>query len=128
MLRPQGINAIKTGKLVSLSEQELIDCDRAQDQGCAGGLMDYAFQFVINNGGIDTEEDYTYRAADGVCDLKKKAVHAVTIDGCARPGDGSGGGLDSLGPHFLPPAPPSSPPCIPTSPPPRLDRLARTNR
>lgn len=64
----EGINKIVTGDLISLSEQELVDCDKAYNQGCNGGLMDYAFQFIINNGGIDTEEDYQYRARDGACD------------------------------------------------------------
>lgn len=64
----EGINKIVTGDLISLSEQELVDCNKVYNQGCNGGLMDYAFQFIINNGGIDTEEDYQYRARDGACD------------------------------------------------------------
>ncbi|GLJ21918.1 hypothetical protein SUGI_0410190 [Cryptomeria japonica] len=77
----EGINEIVTKRLVSLSEQELVDCDTASNQGCNGGLMDDAFQFIIDNGGIDSETDYPYRAADGKCDLKRKTSHAATIDG-----------------------------------------------
>lgn len=52
----QGISQLTTGKLISLSEQELVDCDTSgQDQGCNGGLMDNAFQFIKQNGGVTTE-------------------------------------------------------------------------
>ena len=33
--------------------------------------MDYAFDFIIKNGGLDTEEDYPYTALDGECNLSK---------------------------------------------------------
>ncbi|KAJ6736319.1 CYSTEINE PROTEASE FAMILY C1-RELATED [Salix viminalis] len=76
----EGINKIVTGSLVSLSEQELIECDKSFNDGCGGGLMDYAFQFVINNHGIDEEEDYPYRARDGTCNKEKMKRRVVTID------------------------------------------------
>ncbi|XP_047970551.1 zingipain-2-like [Salvia hispanica] len=77
----EAINKIVTGEMITLSEQELVDCDRTQNSGCNGGLMDYAFQFIISNGGMDTEEDYPYRGADGQCDLNRRNAKVVTIDG-----------------------------------------------
>ena len=55
----EGQHALKTGKLVSFSESQIVDCD-TQDAGCAGGWMDRAFQYVISNHGIETEKAYPY--------------------------------------------------------------------
>nr|GEX89357.1 low-temperature-induced cysteine proteinase-like [Tanacetum cinerariifolium] len=77
----EGINQIITGDMIAVSEQELVDCDTSYNQGCNGGLMDYAFQFIIKNGGIDTEEDYPYTGRDGKCDATRKNAKVVSIDG-----------------------------------------------
>ncbi|GAA0152351.1 cysteine protease [Lithospermum erythrorhizon] len=68
----EGINYIVTGDLISLSEQELVDCDTSYNEGCNGGLMDYAFEFIIKNGGIDTDQDYPYTGRNGQCDAYRK--------------------------------------------------------
>ncbi|XP_061351273.1 vignain-like [Gastrolobium bilobum] len=77
----EGINQIKGNKLVSLSEQELVDCDNDENAGCNGGLMEYAFEFIKQNGGITTESSYPYTASDGSCDASKANDPAVLIDG-----------------------------------------------
>ncbi|KAJ3683076.1 hypothetical protein LUZ60_013303 [Juncus effusus] len=76
----EGINEIRTGELISLSEQELVDCDSTND-GCDGGYMDYAFEWVVNNGGIDSESNYPYISSDGKCNIQKEENKVVTIDG-----------------------------------------------
>ncbi|KAJ8752031.1 hypothetical protein K2173_001057 [Erythroxylum novogranatense] len=63
----EGINRIKRNQLVSLSEQELVDCD--------------AFKFIKKKGGLTTESNYPYQAQDGYCNVSKVNAPAVTIDG-----------------------------------------------
>uniref|UniRef100_A0A452YWP2 Vignain n=1 Tax=Aegilops tauschii subsp. strangulata TaxID=200361 RepID=A0A452YWP2_AEGTS len=75
----EGIVKISTGNLVSLSEQELVDCDvHGEDQGCEGGLMDDAFKFIIKNGGLTKESSYPYAGADGKCKSGSDSVATIT--------------------------------------------------
>jgi len=63
----EGANEIATGNLVSLSEQQLVDCSRAEgNMGCNGGLMDNGFKYIEKNK-LCTEDSYPYKAADGQC-------------------------------------------------------------
>jgi C1A family cysteine protease len=73
----EGAYFVATGKLVSLSEQEIVDCSGSfGNQGCNGGLMNYGFDFIKNKG-ICLEKDYSYKAATGLC-KKCKSVTKVS--------------------------------------------------
>jgi C1A family cysteine protease len=63
----EGAWFIKNNELISLSEQQLVDCAGSfGNEGCNGGLMDYGFEYVIRNG-ITTEDKYSYTGRDGTC-------------------------------------------------------------
>ena len=74
----EGAFYVKNGNLVSFSEQELVDCDNfkhgGKDMSCNGGLMDNAFSWIQQNGGLCTEEDYPYTSGTtksaGSCAMK----------------------------------------------------------
>jgi len=75
----EGAHALSTGNLVSLSEQNLVDCvNNGQDTCETGGEMTDAFQWVISNGGIEGESDYPYCACSGNgCQFDPSLVQAT---------------------------------------------------
>ncbi|GMH13466.1 hypothetical protein Nepgr_015307 [Nepenthes gracilis] len=81
----EGANFLATGKLVSLSEQQLVDCDHecdpeepgSCDSGCNGGLMNSAFEYILKTGGVMREEEYPYTGTDGeTCKFDKSKIAA----------------------------------------------------
>uniref|UniRef100_A0A673MEU1 Cathepsin F-like n=1 Tax=Sinocyclocheilus rhinocerous TaxID=307959 RepID=A0A673MEU1_9TELE len=65
----------KTGQLLSLSEQELVDCDKL-DQACGGGLPSNAYEAIEKLGGLETETDYSYTGHKQSCDFSSGKVAA----------------------------------------------------
>jgi len=76
----EGAWKIKTGKLVSLSEQQLVDCSKTYGNlGCKGGLMENAFTYVVDFG-ICSENSYPYKAVGGTCSINNCEVAAKVSD------------------------------------------------
>lgn len=71
--------ALKTRQLLTLSEQQLVDCAGDFDNdGCRGGLPSFAFEYIRHVGGIMSDKAYPYTAKDGVCMFNATNVVART--------------------------------------------------
>ncbi|KAL7861640.1 hypothetical protein SRHO_G00130810 [Serrasalmus rhombeus] len=68
----------RTGKLVALSEQQLLDCSWPfGNDGCDGGFVDRAFQYVMESGGLMSESSYPYENKEGTCRFKPMEASAT---------------------------------------------------
>jgi hypothetical protein len=70
---------VQSGNLVSLSEQQFVDCSK-DNSGCNGGLMDYAFKYAETSA-VESEDNYPYKGQDGSCafDQTKGVVKVVSF-------------------------------------------------
>ncbi|XP_030371984.1 cathepsin L-like [Scaptodrosophila lebanonensis] len=75
----EGQHFLKTKRLVSLSEQNLIDCV-TQNYGCDGGKSAVALRYVIKNNGVDTEKSYPYKTKTGICQFNRWNIGATFSD------------------------------------------------
>lgn len=72
----EGITQIKTGELVSLSEQQLLDCS-TENHGCDGGDIDEAFEYIRQSNGITSEANYPYQGSEGDCQASENADNSA---------------------------------------------------
>ncbi|CAL5082957.1 unnamed protein product [Urochloa decumbens] len=85
----EGANFLATGKLLDLSEQQLVDCDHTCsavarnecDNGCSGGLMTNAYGYLMECGGLMESSTYPYTGSPGACrfDPAKVAVRVANF-------------------------------------------------
>ena len=72
---PSGQHYRQTGELISLSEQQTLDCDD-REGGCDGGDPEEALMYINRQGGLDTEESYPYRGYQSTCKFSSGNVGA----------------------------------------------------
>ncbi|XP_051120148.1 probable cysteine protease RD19D isoform X2 [Andrographis paniculata] len=91
----EGSHFIATGKLLNLSEQQLVDCDhtcdikdrKSCDDGCSGGLMTNAYNYLIEAGGIEEESSYPYVGKRGECKFNAEKVAVKVANFTTIPND-----------------------------------------
>jgi C1A family cysteine protease len=89
----EGCVKIASGSLISMSEQQLVDCDKTS-YGCNGGLMTNAYNYIIKHGGICSEAAYPYTARTGTC-KDTTCTSVATLSGFTNIATGSVSGLQN---------------------------------
>ena len=84
----EGLYAAKKGVIKTFSEQMLVDCDTS-DSGCNGGLMEYAFTWLKNNGGIMFDSDYAYTGRKSTCRKNASKYADFKVTGYKKLGSSS---------------------------------------
>lgn len=73
----EGQHFKKTGKLMSFSEQQIVDC-AYHLRGCHGGNMEHVYDYIHRQGGLDTESSYPYKGTDREeCEYKPASAGAT---------------------------------------------------
>merc|ERR1712112_435898 len=83
----------KHGSTVQMSEQQVVDCDN-RNSGCNGGWYDTAWQYMMEEGGLETSSDYPYTARGGSCKSDSNKFEC-TVTGCV--GGPNNGACDNSG-------------------------------
>ena len=85
----EGLYALKKGVIKTFSEQYLVDCD-TEDEGCNGGLMELAFDWLASNdGGIMYESDYPYTGKQQTCKQDSSKFADMKVTGYVKLGEGT---------------------------------------
>ncbi|CAA7403736.1 unnamed protein product [Spirodela intermedia] len=74
----EGLHHIRTGQMIRVSAQQLVDCD-SRSLGCVGGWQSRAISYIQQNGGVDSAENYPYTGKKGVC--RTNSAKLVSVNG-----------------------------------------------
>ncbi len=81
----EGTYALKTGTRIQLSQQQLVDC--SPNNGCSGGYFDVTFQYIKQNGGLESDTSYPYVGTQQSCSLTSGNIGAIKSYGTTPSGD-----------------------------------------